>query len=98
VHIFQAPDRDLFLANRPLGATIRVVRMSSAEVMRRNGRIESVPAVQLTYSFLRGDQEWVFQETRLAKTNPGSIDLSDTLWAQLERQGDYQLLQRSGSF
>lgn len=97
MYIYQTPDRDQFLANRPPGAPIRVVRMSSAEVVRRNGRIESVPAVQLTYSFMRGDQEWVFHETRLAKTNPGTIDLSDTLWAKLD-PGDYQLLQRSGSF
>lgn len=72
--------------------------MSSAEVVRRNGRVETVPAIQFTYSFVVGDREWVYQETRFASTNPGRIDLSGTLWAELERSGDYQLIQRSGSF
>ena len=98
MHIFRAPDRELFLANRPPGAPIRVVRMPSAEIVRHNGRIATMPAVKLTYSFLRGNEEWVFQEMRVAETNPANIDLSDTLWAELERSGGYQLLQRSGSF
>jgi hypothetical protein len=102
MHVHQARDRATFLANRPPGTPIRVVRMPSAEIVRRNDRIAKAPAVELTYSFRRGDQEWVFQELRIGnETEPGietRIDLSDTLWAELEREGGYQLLQRSGSF
>jgi hypothetical protein len=98
MYIFRASDRALFMANRPPGVPIRVVRMPAAEIVRRNGRIVTMPAVKLTYSFQNGDQEWVFQEMRVAETNPANIDLSGTLWAELETLGDYQLLQRSGSF
>jgi hypothetical protein len=98
MNVFQTPDRDLFMANRPHGAPVRVVRMPSAQVVQRNGRVETVPAVELTYSFMRGDQQWVFQEMRIGSAPQTMIDLSDTLWAELERSGDYQLLQRSGSF
>jgi len=96
MYVVQSPNRAAFLANRQPGAQIRVVRMPSVQVVRREGKIERVPAVQLTYSFARGDQEWVFHETRLAED--GWANLGDTLWVELEREGGYELLQRSGSF
>lgn len=98
MHVYQTPDRALFMASRPPGTSVRVVRMPSAQVVRRNGGIATVPAVELTYSFLRGDKEWVFQEMRIARENEPLIDLSDTLWAELEQAGGYELLHRSGSF
>ena len=98
MHVYQTSDRALFVANRPTGAPVRGVRMPSTKLVRRDGRISSLPAVELTYSFVRGDQEWVFQEKRVAHENNAIIDLRDTLWAELEQVGGYQLLQRSGSF
>jgi hypothetical protein len=102
MHIHQTRDRALFLANRPPGVPIRVVRMPSVELVRRNGRIAKALAVQLTYSFRHDDQEWVFEEMRIANENESlsssRIDLSDTLWAELEKTGDYRLVHRSGSF
>jgi hypothetical protein len=68
------------------------------ELVRHNGWMAKAPAVELTYSFRRDDQEWMFQELRIANENETMIDLRDTLWAELEREGGYQLLQRSGSF
>jgi hypothetical protein len=98
MHLHRTSDRAHFMANRPPGAPIRVVRMPSVQVVRRDGRIAKAPAVELTYSFRRDDQDWVFRERRIANENESRIDLSDTLWAELEQTGDYQLLQRSGSF
>lgn len=98
MYIHETADREMFKANRPPGAPVRVVRMPSTQVVRRDGRIATVPAVELTYSFLRGDEEWVFQETRIPRGGEGAIDLSDTLWAELEQAGGYELLHRSGSF
>jgi len=98
MHIHQTRDRALFLANRPPGVPIRVVRMPSVELVRRNDRIAKALAVQLTYSFRHGDQEWVLHELRIANENEWRIDLSDTLWAELEKTGDYRLVHRSGSF
>ena len=90
MHVYQTSDRAHFLANRPPGAPIRVVRMPSVQIVRRNGQIAKALAVELTYSFHRGDQEWVFHEKRIANENEplaeSRIDLSDTLWADLERQ------------
>lgn len=95
---YQTADRTHFMANRPSGVRVRVVRMPSIQVMHRNNRIARIPAIELTYSFLRGDRDWVFQETRLARENENTVDLSDTLWAELEKAGGYELLHRSGSF
>lgn len=72
--------------------------MPSSEIVRSNGRIVTVPAIELTYSFWRGDQQWVFEELRLANENESRVDLRDTLWAELDRAGDYELVRRSGSF
>ena len=98
MHVYQTSDREQFMANRPPGATIRVVRTPTVEIVRRNGQIAKAIAVELTYSFRRDDQDWVFQELRIANENETRIDLGDTLWAELERTGDYQLIRRSGSF
>jgi hypothetical protein len=96
--VYQTSDRERFLAHRPPGARIRVVRMPSVQIVRRNGQIEKAPAISLTYSFWRGDQQWVFEELRIANENETRVDLRDTLWAELDRDGDYQLVHRSGSF
>ena len=100
MHVYQTSDRAQFMATRPPGTPIRVVRMPSVQIVRRNGQLAKALAVELTYSFRRDDQEWVFQELRIANENEplsGSrIDLSDTLWAELEREGGYQLVHRSG--
>jgi len=96
--IRETADRETFMANRPSGAPVRVVRMPSTQVMRHDGRVAMVPAVELTYSFRRDNQEWVFQETRIPRRGETTINLSDTLWAELERTGGYELLHRSGSF
>lgn len=102
MRICEAQDREHFLANRPPGVPIRVVRMPAVQLVRRNGQLAKALAIELTYSFRHGDQEWVFEETRIANENEplsGSrIDLSDTLWAELEKTGDYRLVHRSGSF
>jgi hypothetical protein len=66
--------------------------------VRRSGRLENAPAVSLTYSFWRGDQQWVLEELRLANEHESRVDLHDTLWAELDRTGDYELVRRSGSF
>ena len=93
----RASDRADFMANRPPGVRVRVVRMPGVELVRREGRIEHVLAVELTYSFIKGDEEWVLHETRLADED-GQVSFADTLWAELELEGGYKLLQRAGSF
>jgi len=98
MQIYETSDRAHFMANRPPGARIRVVRMPSVEIVRRNGQIANTSAVELTYSFRRGDQEWVFEELRIANENETRVDLRDTLWAELEQTGDCELVHRSGSF
>jgi hypothetical protein len=40
---------------------------------------------------------WVYRETRRAKER-GLVDLSNTLFAELEKRGGYELVHRSGSF
>jgi hypothetical protein len=72
--------------------------MPTAEIVRRNDHIVSVPAIALTYSFVRDGREWVFEELRLGEESGALIDLSDTLWTELEQTGEYRLLLRSGSF
>jgi hypothetical protein len=98
--VHETNSRDTFLANCPPGVPIRVVRMATVQAVRRGGGISMVPAVELTYSFMTADHQWVYREIKLAQDARGRIDLSDTLWAELERRGDasYELLQRSGSF
>jgi hypothetical protein len=98
MYAYETADRAHFMANRPSGVPVRVVRMPSIQVMRRDDRIARIPAIELTYSFRRDDRDWVFQETRLARGNETTIDLRDTLWAELEKAGGYELLHRSGSF
>ena len=95
---YRTRDRATFMANRPPGTPVRVVRMPSAESVRRDDRIVSVPAIVLTYSFVREDRDWVFEEVLIGQENGALIDLSETLWAELEKTGEYRLLRRSGSF
>lgn len=95
---FRSSDRAQFLAHRPPGKPIRVLRAGTVQLVEEdNGRLRRVPAVELTYSFIDGDEERVFSELRFADDN-GFVDLRDTLWAQLEQEGGYRLLRPSGSF
>ncbi len=97
--VHETNDRSVFLENRPPDVPVRVVRMATVQAVRRGGAIRMVPAVELTYSFTAADHQWVHREVRLAQDDRGRIDLTDTLWAELQ-SGDsgYELLQRSGSF
>jgi hypothetical protein len=96
--ICQTSDRATFMANRPPGVAVRVVRKASTSIERRGDYLVSLPAIVLVYSFVRGDQEWVFQEQRIGLENGALIDLRDTLWGELEQTGEYRLLRCSGSF
>lgn len=102
MYVIEASDRAMFRANLPQGVPIRVVRMATTQLVRRpNLGVTMVPAIELTYSFTRGDQQWVFREICTADVNDrsGRVDLSLTLWAELERNdAPYELIQRSGSF
>lgn len=99
MYVFETTKREDFLANAA-GVHIQVVRMPTVQAVRRGGVLRMLPAVELTYSFIRGDQQWVYREVRLATDDRGRIDLGDTLWADLEKRGGDQLelLHRSGSF
>ena len=99
MRVFETTKREDFLANSN-GVRIQVVRMPTVQAVRRNGELRMLPAVELTYSFIRGDQQRVYREVRLASDDRGQIDLGDTLWADLEKRGGDQLvlLHRSGSF
>lgn len=99
MYVRETNSRDTFLKNRPPGVPVRVVRMATVQAVRRAGTVRMVPAVELTYSFATIADQWVYREVRLADER-GRTDLSDTLWAELERQGNngYELLHRSGSF
>ena len=98
IRIRHSPDRAHFLSQRPPGKAIRVRRAAKLTRVREDdGRLRRVPIVELAYSFIDGNNEWVFTEVRLADEN-GLVDLEDTLWAQLEQEGGYRLLRPSGSF
>ena len=84
MYVAHASGRDAFLANRPAGTAIRVVRMGTSVLKRRpNLGVTSFPAVQLTYSFYNAmtDTEWIFNETLVAE-NPrgGFVSFAGTLW------------------
>jgi hypothetical protein len=98
MRIHQTSDRALFMANRPPGKRVRVVRMPCVEYVRHNGRLTKVSAIGLTYSYWCDDQQWVLEEMRFANVNDTRVDLADTLWAELDQQGDCVLIKRSGSF
>lgn len=52
----------------------------------------------LTPSFFQvGDDQWIYREIRRANQR-GRVDLSDTLFTELEQRGGYELVHRSGSF
>lgn len=99
MYVFETTNRSDFVANSN-GAHIQVVRMPTVQAVRRGGAMRMLPAVELTYSFVRGDQQWVYREVCLAADDRGRIDLGGTLWAALETSGggQYTLLHRSGSF
>lgn len=98
MYVYETTNRDAFLSNRPPSVPIRVVRMATAQAVRRGATVQAVPAVELTYSFVGSDKEWVYREVRLADAH-GRVDLAGTLWSELETaQTGYELVQRSGSF
>ena len=94
---YQTDDRELFMANRPPGTLVRVVRMPSTHRVRRGDRFVTVPAIEFTYSYVREGRYWVYEEKRAGETNPAVIDIRDTLWAELENTGDYWVAHCSGS-
>lgn len=101
MYVIRASDRETFLANRPEGLPINVVRMPTTQLRRRrNLGVTSFPAVELTYSFIVGDQQWVFQELRVADDPRGGfVSLDGTLWSDLANGlAPYLLIPRSGSF
>lgn len=92
--------REEFLAHRT-DEIVRFVRMGTVEPVRKGARVEMVPAVKITYSWVRAtdDYTFVFQETRLADAT-GRVSLEDTLWADLVagKLGEWRKIHRSGSF
>jgi hypothetical protein len=97
--VAESSSRGAFLANRGPGVPIRVVRMPTIQAVRKGTSVAMIPAIELTYSFTNGDQQWVFHEIRLGDER-GRVDLGDTLWATLEKNEPtgYELVHRSGSF
>ncbi|HWO26373.1 MAG TPA: hypothetical protein VNO30_46915 [Kofleriaceae bacterium] len=56
-------------------------------IARHIGRIAKAPSVELTDSFRRDNQEWMFQELRIANENETMIDLRDTLSGRARARG-----------
>jgi len=106
MRVQHAESREVFLARRPQGTQIAVVRMPTSELVRcHSGELTTFAAVVLTYSYVDRDAgiEWVFHETRRVgddRPRGGFVELGDTLWAALSRDehGPYVLRHRSGSF
>jgi hypothetical protein len=93
MRIYLAHDKAEFLARKPPDMPIRVARRaSSANIIRDDGRIISLPAYRLSYSFIDGDEEWLYREQRLGVAYGAPIDLSDTLWAEIEPTRNWRLL------
>jgi hypothetical protein len=99
MRVRDASDRAQFLAQRPAGVPIEVLRAPIMQGTVSDGVYKSVPAIELTYSFIAGEEQWVYQELRMARGSGSRVDLNDTLWAELEKSDDdYRLLRASGSF
>jgi hypothetical protein len=101
MHIHQTSSREEFLANRPVGMLIRVIRVPTTARKVRPGDncLVTVPGIHFSYSFIIGDHAWTYHEKLLGKVNenPAILDLEHTLWAELERTGEYYLYPRAGS-
>ena len=72
--------------------------MPAPQVISREGRIDRVCGVELTYSYRQDGEVWMYRELRLGESREGFISFADTLWEQLERDGGYRLRVRAGSF
>jgi hypothetical protein len=80
-----------------IGAPIRVVRFTNVEPVQVGNAVSMVPGVEIRYFFQVDDEQWVYREIRRANQR-GRVDLSDTLFTELEQRGGYELVHRSGSF
>lgn len=99
MHIHRMHSRDEFMARRPVGMLVRVIRVPTAGRRERpDGRLIPLPGVHFSYSFIVGDHAWVYDEKLIGDANPAIIDLKDTLWAELERTGEYYLYPCARSF
>lgn len=97
MRVVEVTDKDRFCAKAEAAhATIRVVRFTNVEPVQIGNTVSMVPAVELRYFFPEGEEQWVYRETRRAEK--GRVDLSTTLFAELEQRGGYELVHRSGSF
>jgi hypothetical protein len=98
MYVVEVSDRTRFVGEADsIGAPIRVVRYTNVEPVQVGNTVSMVPGVELRYFFQVGDEQWVYRETRRAKER-GLVDLSNTLFAELEKRGGYELVHRSGSF
>lgn len=96
--IVEISDKATFVGKADaVGAPIRVVRFTNVEPVQVGNTVSMVPGVEIRYFFQIGDEQWVYRETRRANQR-GLVDLSDTLFTELERRGGYELVHRSGSF
>jgi hypothetical protein len=98
--LHQTESREEFMANRPPGTPVRVIRKATAGLMERpdDDRLISVPGIEFSYSYVVGDRAWSYYEKLLGDRNPAIIDFKDTLFGELERTGEYYLYPCAGSF
>jgi hypothetical protein len=98
MYVVEISDKATFVDKADaIGAPIRVVRFTNVEPVQIGNTVSMVPSVELRYFFQVDDEQWVYRETRRAKER-GLVDLSKTLFAELEKRGGYELVHRSGSF
>jgi hypothetical protein len=95
---YDASTREEFLERLPPGMPIRVLRAWTPLLERHGDRLVHVPAIELTYSFIHNDEQWVFQEWRIMPSREAPIDLSGTLWADIEPTGNYRLVAHDAAF
>jgi hypothetical protein len=94
----EVTDKAAFVAKADaIGAAIRVVRFMNVEPVQVGNTVSMVPGVEIRYFFPVGDEQWIYREIRRANQR-GRVDLSDTLFTELEQRGGYELVHRSGSF
>jgi hypothetical protein len=100
MQLHQTESREQFMANRPAGTLVRVIRTPTAGLMERpdDDRLISVPGIEFSYSYVVGDHAWSYHETLLGDRNPAIIDFKDALFGELERTGEYYLYPVSRSF
>ncbi len=98
MRVVEVSDRATFVAKaESIGSLIRVVRYTNVEPVQVGNTVSMVPSVEIRYFFPVGDEQWVYREKCRANER-GRIDLSNTLFTELEERGGYELVHRSGSF